>query len=373
MRRAFTVAVLAASLLAIAVPTASAKGLFGVIPQALPLGEDIPLLRKANPATMRFVLEWTAIQGTKGPCKPTGDFNPGTGPGANNCNWAYGDQVIGITSQAGVTTMPFISGSPKWLDSAKHHSRRSISAPPLSSKADKQAWKTYVSAAVDRYGPGGAFWDEYQYETTPKPVKFWQIWNEPSSPVYFAPRPAPKKYAQLLKISNQAVAKADPKAKIVAAGVFGSPRRRGGGIPVDKWFEELYKVKGVEKHFDVAAMHPYAPNVKGVEQQIEIVRDKMKDGGDGKTKLWISELGWGSDGPKGHTLTSTPKGQAKLLTKAFKRIKQKRAAWKIIGVNWFSWRDVPKNLSSCAACPYTGLLKKDLDEKPAFRAFQKFT
>jgi hypothetical protein len=42
-------------------------------------------------------------------------------------------------------------------------------------------------------------------------------------------------------------------------------------------------------------------------------------------------------------------------------------------MNWFSWRDVPTNQSSCRVCPWTGLLKKRGGEKPAFRRFKKLT
>jgi hypothetical protein len=382
MRRApVPLAVLVCSLL-VAVPLAGAaktKNFFGVIAQT-PLGEgdtqaDINRLREANPATVRFIILWNDVQPTKGPCKPTGTYSPGTGSGANNCNWGSVDQNVKAAAAAGVRPWPYVFGTPGWTRSSRKGKRSKPWVPPVYSKGDRKAWQNFVKAAVNRYGRGGVFWKEQGYN----PKLFaddWQIWNEPSSPAYFAPRPDARKYAQLLKLSAKAVRQADRKADVVTAGVFGTPRRRGGGIDMPDWYRKLYRIKGIEKAFDLIAMHPYAKNMRGISYQIKTLRRVMKQAGDARTKLWISEIGWASGGPKGHTLAGTPKSQARRLKQAFRLIKRNRNRWKIAGVNWFSWRDAPEGQSSCASCPFAGLLKHHSEggeAKPAFNAFKKFT
>lgn len=372
-RRTLTATAIAAVALAfaLAASTAAARGLFGVIAQT-PLGTaDVAPLQSARPATVRFLLDWSTVQHTRGPCNAGSNFSPGTGPEANNCDWAAIDENISYAAQAGARGLPFLFGSPSWLRAASKASSAHPYVPPIYRAADRSAWQDFVSAAVDRYGPGGKFWETFS--GTPHPVHSWQVWNEPTSPAYFAPRPNVARYVQLLKISHRAIKSADHGAEVVLAGVFGTPLPAGGGIDMPKYFKRLYAIAGVERYFDVAAVHPYSPGIGGVRLQIETARDLMRQNGDAHTKLWITEIGWASDGPKHHTLTSTRKGQARLLRKAFSMMRANRARWHLAGVNWFSWRDAPKDLSSCSACPYTGLLELDGAEKPAFGAFTGFT
>jgi hypothetical protein len=321
--------VLAASTLAVLAPAASADSLFGVIIQTPLDSPDVAPLREASPSSVRFLLNWDAVQPTKGPCNAGSNYAPGTGPTANNCDWSGVDQIVSVAAQAGTRGFPFLFGSPDWLTGASKATSRHPYVPPIYSASDEAAWRDFVSAAVDRYGPGGTFWQTFS--GTPHPVNAWQVWNEPTSPAYFAPRPDVSKYVQLLKISHAAIKGADPHAQVVLAGVFGTPLAAGGGIDMPEFFKRLYAVPGAERYFDIAAVHP-----------------------------------------KHHTLTSTPKGQARLLGKAFSMFRHMQAQWHLAGVNWFSWRDAPKNLSSCAACPYAGLLQLDGTKKPAFDAFLRF-
>jgi Glycosyl hydrolase catalytic core len=363
-------ALLAASMFAPPSAGAVNKDFFGVISQSALQAQDVAPLREAKPGSMRIILLWNAVQPQKGPCTPSPTYNPGQGQGFNNCNWDSIDQAIGIAAQAGVRVRPFLFGSPPWLKSERKAKPNKPWVPPLYAKSDRKAWTNFVKAAVNRYGRGGEFWDEQGY-TKEKPVNVWQAWNEPSSPAYMAPKPSAKKYGQLLKLTAKAIRKADRKADVAIAGVFGTPRRKGGGIDMPEWYERVYKIKGIEKAFDLAAMHPYSKNMKGITAQIKLMRQAMKKGGDGRTKLWISEIGWASGGPKGHTLAGTKKSQARRLKQAFKLLKRNARKWKLESANWFSWRDAQQGQSSCASCPFAGLLDLGYAEKPAFRAFKQ--
>ncbi len=371
-RRVLTsLAVLAVTLTAGLAPAASANGLFGVIVQTPLHDGDVAPLREANPDSVRSLFFWENVQATKGPCHANSNFSPGTGPTANNCDWSSLDQTVRAAAQAGVKSFPFLFGSPKWLSAADKATPAHPYVPPVYNSADRTAWSNFVRAAVERYGRGGVFWNEFP--GTARPVTDWQIWNEPTSPAYFAPRPNVAKYVSLVRLSNTVINKADPKAKVVLAGVFGTPRSAGGGIDMPTFFERLYDVPGVARFFDAAAIHPYSPGLRGVRLQVETARRLMSEGGDASAQLWISEVGWASDGPKGHTLTSTRRGQARLLTATFNMLKQNRTRWHLAGVNWFSWRDAPEDQSSCAACPWAGLIELDDTKKPAFNAFKKFS
>lgn len=365
-------ALLSATSLAGGNDSTAARGanLFGVINQ-VPVGpDDVEPLRGINPATFRTLVLWNNIQPTRGRCAPSGEYDPTTGPGSNHCDWSSIDATVGTAAAAGVRVFPFLFGTPDWLKSTRKATKRYPWVPPLFARSDRGAWKRFVRAAVNRYGPDGLYWQENPGARAP--IREWQIWNEPTSPAYFGPRPDVERYFKLLRLSYGTVHRASPRAKVVLAGVFGTPRSVGGGIPMPEFFKRLYAIKRSKRFFDIAAVHPYSPGIRGVEFQVAAVRRMMRQGKDKRTKLWVSELGWSSSGPKGHTLTSTRRGQARLLRKAFELLLAKRRAWRLAGVNWFSWSDAPPELSSCAACPWTGLIEQDGTTKPAYRAFEKF-
>jgi hypothetical protein len=66
---------------------------------------------------------------------------------------------------------------------------------PISSTAQRRAWRGFLETLVRRYGPGGDFWTDKPYY---EPITAWQIWNEPNLKAYWK-RPNPKEYAKLLK------------------------------------------------------------------------------------------------------------------------------------------------------------------------------
>jgi hypothetical protein len=140
-----------------------------------------------------------------------------------------------------------------------------------------------------------------------------------------------------------------------------------------RYLERLYEVPGVEEDFDAVALHPFAPTVARMRVQIELARREMRRAEDAGTDVWITELGWASDGPPGMLAAKSERGQANALTRAFELLRRKRARWNVIGVNWYSLRDVAKKKAPCPGCPFTGLLERTGDAKPAWRAFLQFS
>ncbi len=83
--------------------------------------------------------------------------------------------------------MPSVWGNPNWIAG-------SSSTPPIGGTVSQQAWRTFLKALVQRYGPGGEYWgaryhQQFGANATPLPVTSWQIWNEPNLKKYFAPSP----------------------------------------------------------------------------------------------------------------------------------------------------------------------------------------
>lgn len=341
--------------------SAAGARLFGIVLQGDLSAADVARLRALNPASVRFIVLWDGVQKSGGACTAAG--------GA--CDWSSIDPLVGASASAGAAALPFLYGSPAVLG-------LKANTPPIGPQG-APLWQAFLRAAVGRYGPGGLYWQgPFQAAfpgATPKPVRDWQPWNEPGSPQYFRPKPNVHQLAKLLKISAAAIRGVDRRADVVLPGLFsgGNNPHARGRIPAAPYLRKLYKVKGVERSFDIVALHPYSSDVGGVIDQAESVRDAMKDAGDARTKLWITELGWASNVNKKSLISKGLRGQARILSKAFKALLRLRGKLGLGAVQWFSLDDAPRNQSSCPNCPFTGLIRTDASPKPSFNAFKRLT
>ncbi|MGH2986859.1 MAG: hypothetical protein ACRDLO_09255, partial [Solirubrobacterales bacterium] len=180
-------------------------------------------------------------------------------------------------------------------------------------------------------------------------------------------------FAKLLDASSRGIKSVDRGAEIVLGGMFGTPLGgRKPGISAWRFLEELYDVKGSKRDFDGVAPHPYAAKLKKVKAQVNLLRDEMRAGGDRNAELWITEIGWGSGGPK-NPLNRGSAGQASRLRQAFKFFKRKRRSWNVSTVVWYSWQDNLDDPNLCVWCPQSGLLTENGEEKPSYRAYVKLS
>jgi hypothetical protein len=315
-------------------------------------------MSKAKIGTLRFQLHWSEID---------------TAPGGVY-DWSEPDRVIGQTADREVRALPFAFGTPQWVAALDG---RDCSANPCGTYAPRgaaalAAWRDFLAAAVRRYGPDGEFWQENP-DITEVPIRAWQLWNEQNSPSFYAPKPNVADYAKLLHAGRRAITSEDKGAEIILGGMFGTPR--GGQKPAIAAWDYLAKLydKGAKSDFDGVAPHPYGPKFENVVVQIKLLRDEMRAAGDGRADLWITEIGWASDGPP-NPLNRGPAGQADRLTEAFKYFVKKRERLNIRSVDWYSWRDDSSaGAGLCEWCPYSGLFDDELSAKPSLKAFTKFT
>ncbi len=348
------VAMVTVMLIAATPASAASRDFFGIDPVANPTAGEFETMAEAGAGTYRFQLHWATIQRTE------------DGP----YDFSYSDALVGDAARAGLQPFPFLYGSPDWIGGSTRH-------PAVDTPEDREAWRQFVTAVVERYGPGGEFWTEFAAANPgvqPRPIQAYQILNEQNSPSYYEPKPSVKDYATVVEIADKAIAAVDHRADVVLGGMFGTPGRHDA-IYSWKYLKKLYKVKGIKKHFDAVALHPYSPNLKGIKAQIRLVRKAMKKGKDKRTPIWITEIGWGSAGTGEHELIKTRSGQKKLLQKSFKLLLDNKGKWKIRRVMWFTWRDTGKPEDpvgvTCTWCASAGLLDEDLNPKPSFNVYRK--
>jgi hypothetical protein len=201
-----------------------------------------------------------------------------------------------------------------------------------------------------------------------------QIWNEPNLKHYFTPKPSPNQYAKLVTLSRSAIDRADPKAKLVLAGLSGGNNTKPGDIDAPSYLKQLYRVGGIKQRFDAAAFHPYADSIGELRTKISKFRKVMKRKRDGRTPLWLTEIGWGSKPPDQFGINKGVQGQKRMLLRSTKLLLHKRKAWRLQREYWFFWRDPPKSdrRLACSFCDSSGLLRNDRRPKPVYRVFARF-
>lgn len=344
MRRIALAALAAATLTAsLAGPSLAAarpavpRQFIGVVPQGNLGAADFARMRGVV-GTLRIPIAWSSVE-----------------PQAGQFDFSTLDALVSAAAGSGVRVLPFIYGTPAWLE-------KDPARPPLATRA-RASWTRFLETLVRRYGPGGELW-----EGAPKalPIRDWQIWNEPNFLLFWRPRPSPSGYARLLRISARAIRSLDRGAKVVAAGL--APVE-GGMLPWT-FLRRLYSVAGVRGSFDVAAVHPYSSTLRGVIYQVRKARQVMSAAGDGRKPLLVSELGVASNSrlPTGFNWGS--KGQASFLRRAYGLLLRGRERWHIAGVDWYAWRDRTSPDPHCVFCENAGLLDATGKAKPAWWAFR---
>lgn len=99
----------------------------------------------------------------------------------------------------------------------------------------------------------------------------------------------------------------------------------------------------------------------------------MAHAGDGAKPIRVTEVGVASDGAFANPFDKGRHGQARYLRRAYRLLLKGRRRWRVVGVDWFSWQDLPSHDSHCVFCQYAGLVDLEGWPKPAWHAFRRFS
>lgn len=206
------------------------------------------------------------------------------------------DKLVTLAAAHGIALLPTVIDAPRWaqLDETKRNS------PPRY----PSDYASYLKALVSRYGPRGYFWAAHP-ELPRRPIREWQIWNEPDLPFYWDvpsdwSAAWPGGYVRLLKVARKAIKSRDRRGKVVLAGLSSAPANQ---------MRRLYR-RGARRLFDVAAVHPYTDGPRDALSVIRSVRAVMRKNHDRRKPIWVTELGW----PAARGKLSVDSGLRRLVT-----------------------------------------------------------
>jgi hypothetical protein len=276
-------------------------------------------------------------------------------PEPDRRDWSDYDHRIGALAHQGVRVMPVLIRAPAWA--ANGNDRPSRAPVP-------ELFGAFAREAVQRYGHGGTFWREHP-AIPYRPVRDWQIWNEPDHPDFWDYPPWPRAFVPVLRAGAEAVRATDPQARVVAPGLTNRP------------FEGLYRLyrNGARGLFDVAAVHPYRRTPELVMAVVKRTRRLMNRWGDDELPIMVTEMTFSS--ARGHATVvggweSNERGQAKRLREMLQLLARDRTRYDIDSAYWYTWMDGP--IGKKATWFYSGVRRQDrrgrLVTKPALSALR---
>jgi hypothetical protein len=283
-------------------------------------------------------------------------WREGQPTGPDETDFAPYDRIVGTAARHRVALLPTVLGTPPWA--------RVRESNPASSPARPADYARFMAALVDRYGPRGSFWREHR-DLPKRPIRVWQLWNEPDHTVYWREQPYYKRYVALIAAARVAIRRRDRGAKVVLAGLVGR-----------SWVQlaQIYRAGG-RRHFDYLAVHPFTRLLPDVVRIVQFNRTIATRFGDARKPMLVTELTWPSS--KGRirrpsAFDRTERNQATLLDAAFRALAVRRVKLGIRAVYWATW--LSNDRSRTDAFDYTGLsalrANGTIRRKPAFYAYR---
>jgi hypothetical protein len=278
-------------------------------------------------------------------------------PAAGSFDTAATDRKVLAAARAGIDVLGLLVRAPSWANGG----RLDPFVPPVS----PAAYGLYAAAMVARYGPGGTLWAEHP-EIVPRPVRAWEIWNEPNLPVYFRAQPFMKPYAALLRAASDAIKRADSGSTVLMASMANY-----------SWRDLARLLRAAAKlPFDAAGAHPFSGRPSNALKIVRLNREVLDRAGYRATPLWLTELTWSSAKGKKKKLTknweTTEAGQAQRLREAYRLLIADRRRLKLARIFWYTWATVDQG--SPNSFDYSGLRQAlpggAFRDKPVLGAFR---
>jgi len=252
------------------------------------------------------------------------------------------DHIVELAFGNGIEILGILDYSAAWASSAGRWNN-----PPK----DNDLFIRYASSVVRRYKDK---------------VKYWEIWNEPDSPIYWTEQDGLRRYCLLLKDSYIAMKQTDPDCIVLNGGLA------NGSASVRQLYDH-----SVKDYFDILNIHIFdSPlNSGAIERAVaypELAYKIMVENGDSRKKIWITETG--CPGIRGGSkinqwwLGENPDElkQAEWIEDIFTGLSGSKNIEKIF---WAFLRDCNGHWDN--GVDYFGLLRWDFSKKPAFFACRR--
>ncbi len=342
------------------------RGFYGLSSQTHLEGTDFRLMARGGVGTLRVAFPWVDVDIIP-PASEEEFFTP------RPYRWTVIDPTVRKAAKRGIRILPTVYGTPTWVANYQGCQSNCHKVGPSTIQA-YFAFAMFMRAAVQRYGPNGAFWAEHP-NLPYRPIGAWEIWNEQNSSDFWKPAPSIEAYAGLISVAGDVVHAVDPAGQVIVGGMFHEPAQAGKvTIPGWDFLTGLYSDPNARESFDGLGIHPYSVTARQLNNVIVRWRQEMQANGMlGQTSIWVTELGWATGGGR-HPLNLGLRGQARALRESLGYLLKNRRRYDIEQVVIFSWRDFGPGYDPCGWCKKSGLVRyRGRRAKPAWNVFRDFT
>jgi hypothetical protein len=296
-----------------------------------------PLIASSGATSVRVAFYWDAGQPL--------------GPGAVDFR-SYDGPVL-AAARHGLGVLPVVLVAPAWA--------RRDAGDPASPPRNPADYAAFLTALVGRYGPRGSLWAEHP-DVRPRPIRAWQLWNEPNLPGFWRQQPFAMGYVKLLKAARAALRAADPGARAILAGL------PNGWDPLRR----IYQAGG-RRYFDAAAIHPYTARADRVPRYVLAARRVMRRFGDRRKPVWVTEVSWPA--AKGRArdpigIATDDRGQARRLRRGLTALAAARRRLRLQRVYWYTWLSAESSASVFAWSGLRRVHEGAVISTPALGAFR---
>lgn len=351
-RVALAIAVVSAALLSSAGTVAAKRlpyGFSGVVysgpgyaPPYPGIASDFARMRRAGVESVRLDVQWQLVEPERGVLR-----------------FDLLDPMVRASAQHRMDLLPMVWTTPRWA--SQQPDRRDFSNWSPTNLSDYGA---FLQQLIHRYGPRGGFWRENP-RLPKRPIRAWQIWNEPSAGYWWATPDYRSSYVALLKAAYPAVHAADPRAKVVMAGLASFLSGASGETSMNWDDLRAFYRNGVRRYFDVAAIHAFSYQLEDVLRTVAKFRAVMRQNGDRRKPIYATEVSWPAVNPRLPSsrhlgFEVSQRDQRERLAGAYRRFATDRS----LGVTrayWFSWSS-SYGIDSCNPAPgpfeFVGLVQR---------------
>ncbi|WP_178114405.1 MULTISPECIES: beta-galactosidase [unclassified Pseudomonas] len=182
-------------------------------------------------------------------------------PQRGTYQWDKLDNLVRVASEEGIELLPIVHYAPTWALVDKTKAGDVFELAP--SEDAYQDFGRFVSACIERYGPGG------NAPQGLKPIGYWQIWNEPNVKQFWGPEPDADAFVAMMQVVNKETERLRDRVKIVHAGI--------SRADIEYLWELWDNDKDYGRTFDILAVHPYVFDMKeGVREPDAMDKDESK-------------------------------------------------------------------------------------------------
>ena len=206
--------------------------------------------------TLRAFFAWSSLDPTAAP---------------DDYDWTVPDAMVAGAAARGIEVFPYLFASPEWAAKLDYPDCDPATECPIAAPVGDEAlaaWRQFVGAAVDRYGPAAS--SGARTPTCPRPRSApGRSGTSRTRRASTGPLPTSTPTRRCCAAPPRRSARATPTPRSSSAGCSGRrSTARPPALTATDFLRRLYAVPGIADSFDGISAHPYAGKVGSVEEQV---------------------------------------------------------------------------------------------------------